>query len=269
MRTFFVRRKDLDHVPFQYYVSVDGAARPLPEGYTAVFSIMPPKNDIDVFYVRILKEFADEINARWNISQAELLLIAAKGVEAWLSDESIPEDHYFGPEWLKVDRDWYPRDPDGSPAMAVNPYDFAVVSNEDWPSIADWAAAGDTGQPTQDSPAESPAEELAPLPAGHVDHSVRVVFGFTYDVFPAMLIVGYEKLKHRFAEAGVSAQVTMAPLADLPPAIDVLFVPAELADQARSAAPGASVRPLDDLVNSTDYVAVTREWARPPAGETA
>ncbi len=254
MRSFYVRRKDLDHVPFQFYVRSDGVAQALDEGYTAVFSVTPPKNDIDVFYVRILRAFIEEIREHWGIAQADLLRIAAKGVESWLKNDSIPTDHLYGPEWLRVDQDWYPRDPDGSPAMAADPYNFEVISDEPWPSILDW----DFASHEQSERAERSAEGLA-TPAQLTPDARRIVLGYTLDVFPAMLIVGYEQMKHKVAQAGLNVQVILSPLGELPPETLTLFVPAPLEEAARARAPGARVQALPEMVNSAIFDSLIQE----------
>jgi hypothetical protein len=253
VKSYYVRRKDLDHVPFQFYVTREGVARALEEGYTAVFSIIPPKNDIDVFYVRILQTFIEEIHERWGIAQADLLRIAAKGVETWLKNEQVPADHLYGPEWLKVDQDWYPRDPDGSPAMAADPYNFEVISDEPWPSILDW----DFAAHAQSEHAERSTEGLDPA---HLTlNARRIVFGYTPDLFPAMLIVGYEQMKHKVAQAGLNVQVVLSPLGELPPDTHTLFVPAALEEAARGHAAGSRVQALPEMVNSSIFDSLIEE----------
>ncbi len=254
MRSFYVRRKDLDHVPFQYYVKTDGTALPLESGYTAVFVVVPPKDDIGEFYVRILDGFIQEMHERWAVGRDALLRIAAKAVESWLTNEPIPGDHFYGPEWLKVDSNWYPRDRDGSPAMVANPYEFQAISDEPWPSIDDWEFLR---QPA--------VEPQAPVQM-QVLRSEKIVFGFTLDVFPAMVIVGYEQMKHKVAEAGLNVQVQMLPLGDLPPQVNTLFVPAELADAARQAAPGARVIASPDMINLPAYDTLVRELSHLGSG---
>lgn len=258
MKSFYVRRKDLDHVPFQYYVRSDGVAQPLEEGYTAVFSITPPKNDIDVFYVRILQPFVEEMRDRWGVAQGDLLRIAAQGVESWLKNEPIPPDHLYGPEWLKIDRDWYPRDPDGSPAMAVDPYSFGVISDDPWPSILDWDFA-----PRGQNDSAEKAQALQP-PAHLKPNPARIAFGYTLDIFPATLIVGYEQMKHKVAQAGLNVQVILSPLGELPPDTHTLFVPAALEESARHHAPGARVLALAEMINSTVFDSVIQEFLDEP-----
>lgn len=250
MRNFYVRRKDLDHVPFQYYISPDGVEQRLENGYTGVFTISPSRGNIDTVYVRIVEELAQEILDRLGVSRADLIRLAAKGVEVWLKGKPpIPADHLYGPEWLKMDRDWYPREPDGSPSMMANPYTFEVVTDEPWPSILDW----DFNKPRVDE------SELVTPPAMS---EPRIVFGFTLDVFPAALILGYEQLKKRIAEAGLKYKVEMLPLNELPANIVMLFVPSELADSARQMVSGERVQALDDLVNNFAYDKLVEELKR-------
>ncbi len=247
MRSFYVRRKDLDHVPFQYYVNSDGTARLLDDGYTGVFTLLPPKGEIDTFYVRLTNELIRDMAERWGILQADLMRVAAKGVEAWLKGDPIPADHFYGPEWLKLDLDWFPRDPDGAPSMAVDPYSFQVVTDEPWPSILDW----DFDRPR--------IEELGPARSDGNDTPV-FVFGFTLEIFPAMVIVGYEQMKHKVEQAGLNVQVKMLPLDDLPATLHSLFVPLELDLAARQAAPAAQVYPLAEMVNALLYDHVLLEF---------
>lgn len=256
MRKFYVRRKDLDHVPFQFYVSSAGVAQSMDEGYTGVFAIIPPKNDIDVFYVRIVNELAHELEENWGISQADLLRVAAMGVQAWLKDQAIPTDHFYGPEWMKMDRDWYLRESDGSPAMAADPYSFEVVSDEPWPSILDWDYT-------------RRRDELSPAAESNASHKPAIVFGFTLDVFPAMLIVGYEQMKHKVAGLGLDVDVSLLPLDDLPSGLHTLFVPVELEHSARLAAPQASVYALPEMVNVPIYDTVIRQLENEQRSEMA
>lgn len=241
MRNFYVRRKDLDHVPFQYYISPDGVEQRLENGYTGVFTISPSRGNIDTVYVRIVEEFAQEVMDLLKVSRADLIRLAAKGVEAWLKGEPpIPADHHYGPEWLKMDRDWYPRDPGGSPSMMANPYTFEVVTDEPWPSILDW----DFNKPRGDE------SEVVTTPAMS---EPRIVFGFTLDIFPAALILGFEQLRKRIAEAGLKYKVEMSLLNELPSEMVMLFVPRELAGSARQLFSGDKVQALDDLVNNSAY----------------
>lgn len=256
MKRFYVRRKDLDHVPFQFYVSSDGVARSMDDGYTGVFAIIPPKNDIDVFYVRIVNALAREFEENWGISQADLLRVAAKGVEAWLKDQAIPADHFYGPEWLKMDRDWYLGERDGSPAMAADPYSFEVESDEPWPSILDWDYTRRRAEPP---PTTESNENRKPV----------IVFGFTLDIFPAMLIVGYEQMKHKVAGSGIDIDVQLLPLDGLPSGIHTLFVPVELEHSARLAAPQASVYALPEMVNAPVYDIVIRQLENEQISEMA
>ena len=139
MRRFYVRRKDLSVFPFQFYYDRAGVRHRLEKGHTFTFAISPPKNRFDGLHVHILAEFAQEAERRWNISQAELILIAAKGLEAWLQDEDIPEDHFNGSDLLKIDKIWYPQSPDGKPKMISNPYSFEVTTDEPWPTDSMWS----------------------------------------------------------------------------------------------------------------------------------
>ncbi|HBY98349.1 MAG: hypothetical protein M5U01_33805 [Ardenticatenaceae bacterium] len=148
MRHFYVRRKDLSAFPFQFYVDRDGVQRRLEKGQTFTFFIHPPKDRIEFLHVHILQDFAREAEERWNIPENELIRMAAKGFEAWLVGEVIPEDHFNGIDMLKIDRAWYPQDANGEPRLALNPYDFEVVTDEPWPTDAMWSL-------------DSPSEESA------------------------------------------------------------------------------------------------------------
>ncbi len=249
MRTFYVRRKDLDHVPFQYYIGNDGIARPMEEGYTGVFTIIPSRGEIDTVYVRITTELMHEFEERCGISEGALMRVAAKGVEAWLKGDAIPADHFYGPEWIRMDREWYLRDPDGSPAMAVDPYSFEVVTDEPWLSILDW----DFSQPRQDESSIVQSNETS-APA--------IIFGFTLDIFPGMLIVGYEQMKRQVEEVGVNAQVQMLSLGALPANLHTLIVPIELEQAAHQAAPNARVIALAEMVNAPEYESLIEEFKR-------
>lgn len=244
MRTFYVRRKDLSHVPFQYYVNADGSARPLDKGYTSTFAIMPIKNDFDVMHVHIVDAFVHEMEKRWGITEPDLLRVTAKALEAWLKNEPVPQDHFYGPGMIKVDADWYPRDPDDSPAMAADPYSFMVETDEPGPSIMDWES--DRPSDTASDSAGEPQAESSP----------SIVFGFTVDICPALLILGYEQFRKRATEKGLGIDVRLVALSDLPEHIHTLFVPPALAQAARQSAPNSRIIALEELVNNPIYDAV-------------
>ncbi len=250
MRTFYVRRKDLSHVPFQYYVNADGAARPLDKGYTSTFVIMPVKNDVDEMHVHIVGAFTREMEERWGITEPDLLRITAKALEAWLKNEPIPPDHFYGPGMIKVDADWYPRDLDNSPAMAADPYSFMVESDEPGPSIMDWEP--DRPSDPADDSARDPQTESAPL----------IVFGFTGDVCPALLILGYEQFRKHAMEKGLGINVRLIALSDLPEQIHTLFVPPQLAHAARQVVPTSRIIALEELINNPIFDAVIEALER-------
>ncbi|MFN8454860.1 MAG: hypothetical protein U0401_09365 [Anaerolineae bacterium] len=139
MRRFYIRRKDLSVFPFQFYYDRAGVRQRLGKGHTFTFAISPPKDKFYGLHVHITAEFAQEMEQRWQISSAELILIAAKGLEAWLQGEEIPEDNFNGKDFLRIDRAWYPHGPDGKPKMVSNPYDFEVITAEPWPTDQMWA----------------------------------------------------------------------------------------------------------------------------------
>ncbi len=252
MRTYYVRAKDLSHVPFQFYVHADGTALPLAQGHMSTFVILPPKDDFSEMHVHILADLASELDERWDIAEPDLIRVAAKAIEAWVRDDAVPADHFYGPGMIRLDRDWYPRETDGAPRIAADPYNFEVVSAEPWPSILDWQPAGSHDV----QPAEPEPPACGP----------KIAFGFTLDVFPGPLILGYNQVKHKLAEAGVHASVSLTALADLPADVDVVFVPPELAEAARLAAPHAHVEALDNFLNHPGYNALVQDLAQSQAG---
>ncbi len=256
MRTYYIRRKDLAHVPFQFYVWADGTERPLDRGYTSTFAISPPKGEYDVVHVLIVADFARTLERQWQIMEADFVRLAAKALEAWVKSDPIPADHYYGPDFLKVDQEWYPAEPDGTPRLAMDPYNFEVTTTEPWPAVFDWPYLK---QVNNDS-AASVAEQAQPCA---IDTGKRIVFGFTLDVFPGMLAVGYNQMKKKVSEAGIKATVSMLSLGDLPPVVDVLFVPPELAEAAQRAAPHSRVLVLQNFLNSPLYSALIQEWSGP------
>src|SRR5512135_3003284 len=137
MRRFYVKRKDLSHFPFQFYIDRNGVEQRLAKGFTFTFSMEPPKEGFPFLHVHILQDFALELDERWGIPQANLIQVAAKAFEAWLKGEPVPEDHFNNLDLLKVDAMWYPHGPDGVPTIITNPYYFDVSTDEAWPSLAD------------------------------------------------------------------------------------------------------------------------------------
>jgi hypothetical protein len=248
VKVYNVRRKDLDHVPFQFYIAPDGTETPLAPGYTGVFTITPFRGQIDTFYVRVEEGLIQEFKEKWEIERNELVRVCAKVAEAWLKDEPIPADHFYGPEWVRLDGDWYPHDARGKPLMAPNPYSFEVASKDPGFSILDW----DFNRKPEP---ESPSEPGAP-------RGKQIVFGYTLDVFPAMLVVACEQLKRKVARAGADAHVQMLPLTELPADTFVLFVPPILVDAAHQAAPGARIEALGEMVNLRVYDALVEELSK-------
>jgi len=139
MRRFYIRRKDLSVFPFQFSVDRNGVQRRLEKGHTFTFAIQPPKDEFHFLHVHVLDTFAQLAETRWDIAVAEMVRVAAKGMEAWLTGEEIPEDHFNGIDFLHIDLDWYPQEANGEPKLASNPYNFEVVIDEPWPTDALWS----------------------------------------------------------------------------------------------------------------------------------
>lgn len=245
MRRFYVKRKDLSQFPFQFYVDRNGVEQPLEKGYTFTFAIEPPKDQFAFLHVHILQDFALQLDRCWDIPQANLIQVAAKAFETWLKDEPIPQDHFNNLDLLKVDADWYPHGPDGVPTLVVNPYYFDVSTNEPRSAIVDVKT-------------DSTASNLAQR-AETVNHAssnrtrTKFVFGFTMDVCPSLLFIGYDQMRNRVAQAASDIEVKLSNLADLPPDTHTLFVPPELAQAARQAAPNSRIIALEELINNPIY----------------
>jgi hypothetical protein len=160
-------------------------------------------------------------------------------MESWFLGAPVPDDHFNTRDLLKVDAEWYPHDPDGTPALTLYPYRWEVEVDEPWPFV-------DGELVSLPSPAEPP-----PLPP--LDNAPRVVFGYTYDVFPGLLIVGYNQMKRKLSNAGIDAIVSMLPLADLPARVDYLLVPPDLGDAAARSAPTSTVLRIENFMNNPQY----------------
>ena len=159
-------------------------------------------------------------------------------MEAWLKDE-YPADHFNGTDLLKIDLTWYPQEAEGRPALASNPYRFQVVIDE--------------SPPESSGPPDSPAAEAAPDAKPVEPPKPAVVFGYSLDLLPGLLIVGYNQFKHKAVEAGLNVTVSLAPLNNLPPQAAVLFVPRELAELAQQTAPNCHIEVLDNFLNQPIY----------------
>ena len=81
----------------------------------------------------------------------------------------------------------------------------------------------------------------------------KVAVAYDLNALPLTLIRNFSVLRRKLERAGFKIEVVMRPLTQLPPDVDVLFVPDVLVESARQAMPGARVMPL----------ALTE--ARPPA----
>ena len=107
----------------------------------------------------------------------------------------------------------------------------------------------------------------------------RIVFGYTVDSFPGMLILGQHQLKRKIERAGFDILVTFLPLDDLPSDTDILFVLPALEQMARRAVPDSIVYVVEDFVNNPEYdqviekLLVGTDWTakqlsdRPPEDE--
>jgi hypothetical protein len=78
-------------------------------------------------------------------------------------------------------------------------------------------------------------------------------FGYALDFMPAPFLVGYNQLRRKMKRAGLKVHVSLVPLSDLPPDLDVLFVPAQLLDTARRLAPDKWIISLDSYLNHPSY----------------
>lgn len=65
----------------------------------------------------------------------------------------------------------------------------------------------------------------------------KVVVGFDVNILPLSLIRSFARLRGRLARAGFKIEVVLRPISRLPLDTDILFVPAELMEVARQAAP--------------------------------
>ncbi len=250
MRYFHVVRKDRSAFPFQFYVDRHGVEHMLEHGgHTSSFGVLPTKDELDFVHVHVRADFVRAGEERWDLPESEWVRVAAAAIEAWLKNETIPEDHFNRMDMILVDQFWYPQAADGSPRMLVDPYEFDVVTDEPWPTDQ-----GILVPVVDDHPALSGA--AAPPADGAVK---RVVFGFTVDVFPGRLLIGYEQFKRKAAEANLGVQVELARLSDLPPNTFLLLVPAELAEAARQAAPECRIEVVEDSVNSPIFDSIIRE----------
>lgn len=107
----------------------------------------------------------------------------------------------------------------------------------------------------------------------------RIVFGYSYDAFPGLLIVACNQLKRKLERAGFAVKIGTEPLSSLPDDTDIVFVPQELEREARQAAPQCRIEVLDELLNHPSYnelvdqIVDGSEWtaasAPPPADPSA
>lgn len=244
MRSFYVKRKDLSHFPFQFCTDRNGVEQSLEPGYTFTFSMEPPKEHFPFLHIHILKDFARELEQRWGIPQANLIQVAAKAFEVWLKGEPIPEDHFNNLDMIKVDANWYPHEPDNAPMLAPNPYYFLVETDEPWFSVVDLKTESDANDSSHVETIDNAPTNLS---------KKMFVFGFTVDVCPRLLFIGYEQMRNRVAQAGLKIDVKLSNLNELSPDTHTLFVPVELKEMAQQIAPRCRIVVLQDLVNNPIY----------------
>lgn len=65
----------------------------------------------------------------------------------------------------------------------------------------------------------------------------KIVVGYDVNILPLSLIRSFTRLRGRLARAGFKIEAVLRPISRLPLDTDILFVPAELMEVARQAAP--------------------------------
>jgi mannitol-specific phosphotransferase system IIBC component len=142
--------------------------------------------------------------------------------------------------------------------MASNPYMFEVVMDE--ASLADldgWHSSEDEDEHDHDHDHDH-AEQIweSVSPAQKV-----IVFSYEPDKLPSPVVVGYQQFKHKVLEAELEGKVLtyLAPLNNLPPLVDVLFVTRELSLPARAVAPNSWIELLDNFLNQPVYNELIQE----------
>lgn len=80
----------------------------------------------------------------------------------------------------------------------------------------------------------------------------RIVFGYTVDCFPGLLIVGCNQLKRKIERAGFDVAVSMEPLTALPTDTDILCVPPELLKAAQQTT-DCRIEVIDHYLNHPTY----------------
>ena len=215
----------------------------------------------DVVHVQIVDNFARTLLERWDVLEQDLVRVAASALESWVKGEPIPPDHFYGPDFLKLDHDWYPSASDGSPILALDPYTFEVAVDEPYLTVFEWPYMRQAANVCA-------VDESVSTERRESEPEKRIVFGFTADVFPGPLILGYHQFKNKIAEAGIRATVSMLAIGDLPPDVDVLFVPHELAAAAAGAAPNSRIEVLDTFQNNPVYNSIVEAWRGDAGSET-
>jgi hypothetical protein len=144
-------------------------------------------------------------------------------------------------------------------------------------------------------PTTRDTDSLAPLPAAEGADAAdpgapppepaeprlvqRVVWGYEVGVLPVPWLMGFKRLKATLERAGFAIRVDLLPLSSLPADVDLLFVPDELAEAAREAAPDARVVALEGRPESAVFQTLVDQLRAgtelraplvpPPAGEEA
>ena len=134
----------------------------------------------------------------------------------------------------------------------ANPYYFDISTDEVWPTIADVKADSTPDDFANRSDTVTNISGNRP--------KKKFVFGFTVDVCPSPLCIGYDQLRNRIAQAGLDIEVKLSRLTDLPPDVHTLFVPSELEITARQIAPKARVVALAEMVNAPIYEELVHEF---------
>lgn len=81
----------------------------------------------------------------------------------------------------------------------------------------------------------------------------KIGFGYAVDLMPADLVLGYHQLSKKFEQAKFDIKVSLVPVHEIPPDLDLLFIPRELARQAAQVISTECIIALDEFVNQSVF----------------
>ncbi len=87
----------------------------------------------------------------------------------------------------------------------------------------------------------------------------KIGFGYALDFLPTPLLVGFNQLRKKLERARFKVAVSLVPLNDVPSDLDLLIVPIELEETARTIVRHQWIIALDNFFNHPTYAELLKK----------